>query len=513
MQPVSQTYNPYPADRTVDAEIAFKLVDTQAARNAAPAAAGADPVSNLAQIIREENRAGGRWSTLEPGLWLLDGTFHTLPETLDQEPMGLWTQLSGDDGTFDTSPLLTLTLSEPASSVGFTLHFDDQADQWPGEVGVQVWLGGTLLAEKTLQNYGPTMLIDLPLDGYDKVAFTFLKTAWPRRRVRLYSVLFGIVQKFTGASLVSAAWTAGASAGGESLPARELVFTFDNGDQKYNLINPNGLYRYLQDGQEIDSALLIGGEKISMGVHHFQKAEAKDGALTAEITASDRILWLDSESYEVGADGFWPLTQAVAAVLGEKIPLDMPAALGARLVNRCIPKGTTKREALRFLAQAARCACWMGRDGVLLFRELTLGEAVDTLDGTNLETMDGVSVTQPVDKVVLRVVNEFYWSGVEEAIKTQTKEYTAGTGNHVLTVQNPCAYDGQAVAAWLLETKKRRLRYTCTGRGNPALEVGDTVTIFNAYDEAGPGAVTGYEAVYDGGLTETLEALGPAWAN
>lgn len=512
MQPVSQTYNPYPADRAVDAEIAFKLVDTRAAQNATPTASGVEPVSNLSQLVQEENRAGGKWATMEPGIWLLDGTWEVLPDDLSQEPMGLWSVLSSPDGTFSQAPSLTMTLSAPASSVGFTLHFDHMAAQWPEEVRVQVWLGSALLTDRTLGNDGPTLLVNLPLDGYDKVTFTFPKTAWPQRRVRLYSVLFGIVQKFTGESLVSVTWTAGASASGESLPAREMAFTFDNGDQKYNLINPNGLYRYLQDGQEIDSALLIGGERISMGSHYFQKAEAKDEALTAEITASDRILWLDNETFEDGADGAWPLSEAVTALVGSEIPVDIPADIGGRLVGKSIPEGTAKREALRFLAQAARCACWMGRDGVLLFREMAMGAPVDTLDGSNLETMDGVSVTQPVDKVVLRVVNEFHWSGVDEEIKTQTKEYTAGEGSNVLTVQNPCAYDGQAVAAWLLSMKQRRLQYTCTGRGNPALEVGDTVTIFNAYDEAGAGVVTGYEAAFDGGLTETLEALGPAWS-
>lgn len=512
MQPVNPTFEPYSTDRFVDAEITFKLVDIRAAGNASPSVTGKEPVSNLSQLVREDNRARGRWATMEPNLWLLDRTWGFLPESLNQEPMGLWTVLSGPDRQFAANPTLTMTLSAPASSVGFTLHFDELAEQWPAEVRVRAWLSGRQLADQTLPNNVPTMLIHLPLDGYDKVSFEFRKTAWPYRRVRLYSMLFGIVQRFTGESLVEASWTAGCSPTGEALPTRELIFTFDNADRKYNLINPNGLYRYLQDGQEMESALVIGGESVDMGTHYFQKAEAKDGALTAELTGNDRILWLDGETYEEGADGSWTLAAAVAAVLGPDVTLDIPSALGSRLVRKNIPRGTTKREAVRYLAQAARCTCWMRRDGVFVFRELTIGNPVDALDGTNMEAMDGVVVSQPVDKVILRVVNEYYWNSISDEYQTRTTEYTAGTGTHPITINNPCAHDGQAVADWILKVRQRRLEYCCVSRGNPAVEVGDTMTIYNAYDEAGAGVVYGYEAVYDGGLTETIEALGPAWS-
>ena len=84
----------------------------------------------------------------------------------------------------------------------------------------------------------------------------------------------------------------------------------------------------------------------------------------------------------------------------------------------------------------------------------------------------------------------------------------AGSGSKVKAYSNPCAVDGQAVAEWLLETLQHRLQYAPTTRGNPAVEIGDTITIYNAYDAAGNAVVTGQKLIYDGGLTAQTEAVG-----
>lgn len=498
MQQTSEGYSPYLDTRIVDVSIVFKLLDTEAADNAVPFASGAEPISSISQLTSENNRPSVKWATLERNLWILDGTWDILPEDTAGEGIGLWTVLSDGDGQFSVPPMLTMVLLEPASSIGFTLRFDELAEQWPASVLITAYSGESILSERAFSVAGPVLKAPLPVEGYDRVTFAFPTTAAPYRRVRLYSVLFGIIQEFDRTSIVSASWVAGASPETEEFPSRELTFTFDNADRKYNLINPEGLYRYLQDGQIIESGIRIGGELVDMGRHYFQKAAAKDSALTAEITANDRAYWLDRETYDSGSTGTWAFGDAVFSVLGEAAQADIPPEIQSRMVNRCIPTGTSKREAVRLLSQAARCACWIDRMGRYVFRELLPGASVDVLDQNNMPNMDGISVADRVDSVVLKVRNEFA-SGSSELV------FTAGNGPNTVTVDNPCAYDGQTVADWLLAAMQRRLRYSCENRGNPAVEIGDTITIYNAYDEAGDAVVTGYEFSYDGGLTAKTE--------
>lgn len=116
--------------------------------------------------------------------------------------------------------------------------------------------------------------------------------------------------------------------------------------------------------------------------------------------------------------------------------------------------------------------------------------------------MDGVSVSELVDCIKLTVTNDF----------AETEEtYTSGDGSNVESYANCCAKEGQAVADWLLAVAQRRLAFECSNRGNPAVEIGDTITVYNAYDQSQLAAVEELELVYDGGLEATTKALGGTW--
>ena len=498
MKKVSDTYNAYPDSRKVDVKISFRLLDEAASQHATINHNGAEKLCDVSQVLTEENASLGKYATLEKDFWALDGTWRTLP---DQTINGYWsTALSGSDCTFEIPPTLTLSLSQAATSIGFSLRFDDQVESWPASVKITVYSGTTVLQEKTVSNDGTLLAADMPVENYDKVSFEFLKSDKPYRRIKIYEVLFGIVQQFDSDNIVTATFKAGCTIDSESVPTRELVFVFNNQDKKYNFVNPKGIYRYLKNDQEIHAQILIDGEPVDMGTHYFTRAEAKDDALTAEITANDPIYWLDNETYEEGTWGQWTLNEALEALLGGKFELDVPTVIGERMVNKCIPLETSKREALQLLAQAVRCSCWVDRLGKLVFRELSISDqAVDILTEDNMESMDGISTSENYDRIDLTVRDVF---------SNSEKTFISGEGTNIYRATNPCVYNGQAVADWLLSIKRYRLQYDCISRGNPAVEVGDTITIYNAYDEPKNALVYEYEITFDGGLTEETKAIG-----
>lgn len=498
MQPVSNTYNPYTDERFVGISVTFKLLDLEAAGQATPSSNGAEGFSDLMQLLSGAAQSPGKIMTMEDNLVQTDGTWDIMPDGME---VPYWsTALSGEDGTFPTPPTLTMTLSASASSIGFSLTFDEPAGCWPSLVRITAYRANTQLARKEFSNDGPVLAADMPVQDYDRVVVEFLETPVPYRRIKLYGFLFGIIQEFTADTIVSATWQFGASLDCSSIPSRELVFTFDNQDRKYNFLNPSGLYAYLQEGQVIESYLIVNGERVKMGDHYYTTAEAADEALTAQITANDPVLRLDDETYDKGQSGTWTFREAVADILGADAVLDMTDEIAARAVGRAIPLETTKREALQLVSQAARCACWTDRAGAYVFRDLVAGEPVDTLDDDNCESLANIKVTEFYNCVKLTVSDDFS--------EAEPVEYTAGTGTKIKTYSNPCVVDGQAVADWLLAANRRRLLYTPPNRGNPALEVGDTMTIYNAYDEAGTAVLTGQTLTYDGGLRAETEAVG-----
>jgi len=501
MQQVSANYSPYTDVRSIGISISFALIDTAASGNTTVTDNGAEQFSKVAQLIAAEVKSPGKIMTMEDDLVQTDGTWIPMPDGMI---VPYWsTALSDERGSFSSPPTLTMNLSAPASSAGFTMLFDDPAKCWPGTVRITAYSGDSRLAQQEFTVTEAILVANMPVDDYDTVKVEFLNTPAPYRRIKMYQFIFGIIQEFDQSMVVTAEFEYGVSIDCSSIPSRKLTFTFDNKDKQYNFLNPTGIYKYLQNGQSVYTGISINSESVNTGQFAFQKATASDDALTAQITANDYVMRLEKDKYTGGQSGTWTLTEAVSAILGDDIQTDIPASLASVIVGKAIPADSTKREALRLVSQAAQCTCWCDRDGVFVFRDLVIGTSVDTLTSDNMYGLSGISVGEFYDCVKLTVDDSYS--------ESDPVEYVAGSGVNVKTYSNPCAINGQQVANWLLATLQRRLQYDPSNRGNPAVEIGDTITIYNAFDAAENAVVTGQTLTYNGGLKANTKALGAAW--
>lgn len=508
MRQQSAAYAPFPAVRSVDFRVTFELIDTEANGNATVTSSGYESFTAPENLLNDVSEAAGKWATLENNLWALDGTFENLPAS-DAGDNGWWSEaVSGADAKFseDSLPEIYFTFSAPVSTIGFSLFFDEKAEQFPTKIRfVATGADGKTISDKTVETSGASQIINMPIKDYTALQISFLETFLPFRRVKMQEIIFGIIQRFDKDNLASAKLKYGADLAAETFPSRELTFTFDNSDKKYNLLNPTGIYEYLQDRQEITAAVRIGGEDVDMGKFYFTAAAAKDSAVTAQITANDIVLELDGETFDTGSNTTKTLSLAVADVLaGKNVQTSFEGDLGAAVVGMTIPTGTTKREAIRLLAQAAMCSVWVDRDGVMRFANLSVAEtAASELTADELYSYDGVSVSAKVDAVVVKSQNPFV-DGAEEQV------YIAGTSGAAKTISNPCvtAAAGQAVAEWLLSCYKRRKSYSVKNRCDPAVEVADTIKIADAYGQSGNAAVTEISISYDGGVYANTSAIG-----
>jgi len=503
MQSASPAYDPYSDVRWVGFNIRFELLDENAKDTAVPTVSGAESISQLEQLTDETTIMSGKYATLEPNSWLLGGGHKIMPDDVSEVQTGWWCDvLSDEEGAFSSPPSLSFYFGGiSVDTIGYMLYFDSTADSYPDSIRVTTYASNqtTIIQQKTFTNNKHNCVIDMPVQGYYKVKFEFLTTSKPHRRVRLAECFFGIVQDFDGDSLEAVYITYGADLISEAFPSRQLDFTFENLDKKYNFINPNGLYAYLQQGQDIYAKAIINGEKVDMGVFEYTAAQASDDEVTGRIIANDIVLLSLESVFNGGSNTTVTLQNAVSAVLAG-IDIETSLAYPSYAVSMAIPQGTTRREALRMLAQAARCAIWIDRNGVLQIRPLITSEtADDELNADNMPSMGGVGVSEPVDCVELTVRNEY--------AETETL-YTAGAGRRVKAVENPCAHNGQEVADWILAQCNRRIRYDNQNRCNPAVEIGDTLKIHDAYSENRNAVVIGQDISFDGGLSARTKAVG-----
>ena len=412
MVQTSNTYNPYAYVRHCDIKAVFELIDVNAHLIATVTASDFCELSRFRQTHDRIESMSVKYASMECDYWRLDGTF-ILPKKNDTVSQnGWWSErISNEDGVFADSPQLTFTWQSNRKSVGFTICFDDKAEEYPTLFKVYAYdYTGFLIGETTVHNNSVRCFVDLPVDGYRTLVFEFLETAKPVRRVRVAEVLFGAVWQFDRENIVSASLETAFSATSENLPVSEFNIIIDNSAKEWNMANPAGIYAYLQQQQPIKLWFAINSEWVFMGQYYFTSATAEDDALTARITAHDKIYQLDRIKYRGSASESWAFSQAIEAVLdysGISIEFSIPTDIGSRLISGTLPEDISCRDAVKILSQAGRCSCNINRNGVLTFFDpLTEQEPLDILDFDKMSSMPKIFVGEKVNVVELVVRKE-----------------------------------------------------------------------------------------------------------
>lgn len=350
------------------------------------------------------------------------------------------------------------------------------------------------------------------VQNYRAVEFTFYGTNLPRRMLRLAEIDFGVSKHFNRDSIKNARIKYGMAPDSSAFPAKEIVFTFDNSDGEFNVLSPIGVYQYWRNGQVLTARIKVGDEIVPMGLFYVTKAEIGENRLLAKVTAHDPCYQLANQKFypmELAAAETVRLDQAVPrALIGSDLAVDY-GGLGAEPVSVAVRDTHDKRVILRYLAQAVRAALWIDRDNVLRFRRISTAEEDGSITADELYGWSGVSISEEYTGVTLTVNRELQKDADGNDV---TETYRSGVldseGTHTATYENPCvaAASGQAVADWLLVTANRRKKYAVKNRCDPAVEIGDTLVIADAFHNDDRAVVTGLDIEFDGGLSCVTEA-------
>lgn len=535
MRVQSETYDPFRPVRRVGIRAEIAIIDADAKPNASASSDTTESPSDPAQTIDENVQNPQTYATLERNAWILDGNHRMMDASASD--LGWWSSsVSGDDGTFTETCGVVYDFTVDVKTVGLALHFIPGFHPAAGGMRILAYdADGALAADVTNTAGLPDEEVVFSA-VYRRLEITFTMTALPGRRIRLTEIDFGLTQRFDDDTISEAEMRYKTDPVSASIPFGQCRLTVDNADRRWNLLNPQGIYQYLEEGQRISIWISVDGEDVYMGMFSFQSVEARDSALTAKITAADPIAALDDIEYNDGRCASAVFSDAIAEVLdGTEIECEFDNDIGDASVMMSVPKNTTRREAVRMLTQAVMGCVYADRTGILRFcRPPTELEAVTetvqipivTSDGYELYTSDGyqiviegegdatpeltpnelydydgITISEPVG-VVRLIVNDSY-SDTEIT-------YTAGESGKEITVKNPCvaSENGDAVAAWLLKRYKRRKQYGVKNRCDPASELLDYVRIYDAYGQNDISMITGITISYNGGLSAETEAIG-----
>lgn len=505
--------NAYPDTRWVGLRLRFEFLDPDAAELAIPYSSSQDATSHIDQCL-DNNEELQKYATLELNRWGLGCGYKIMPEDISSMQTG-WVcdVLSGVDGVFAVPPYLEFRFPGNQSSVGFTITFDKAANEYPSEFTVTAYDADDVVCGTIhMKTFSPKVVVPMPTLNYRRVVFTFEKTAAPYRRVRVSEVIFGIIEIFGSEDVTTASLLYELDPIAESLPSCRLSVKINNSDRRFNMINPDGIYAYLQQPQAFTVSMGIGPSKediqyCSMGEFYFATASAEDGGLTAEITAYDWFYWMEQGTFNNTTAGICTLAELVTSILADaNIDCEVIYSnnAGTCAVNQYLV-GQTHRETLRLAVQAAGCTAFFDRTGRLNITALSDSTASDVLDNNNMSEPPKVSVDEAVNTVRLVVKDEV---NKKETVYTASN-ISEGDMPQIKTISNPlvAAVNGQAVADWLLSRCQGRLTYRTRERGNPETALTDTVRIYDFFNVNRTAVITRQLFSYDGGLSAESEAI------
>lgn len=157
------------------------------------------------------------------------------------------------------------------------------------------------------------------------------------------------------------------------------------------------------------------------------------------------------------------------------------------------------------MAQAAMCILFVDRNGVLRFIEPELDTVADhDLIRDCMTAEPTVSVKDKYNAVEIRRRDE-YAGTEEETVKISAA--ASGEVELVKSISNPLINDLTAYANFALAWVQHRTEFDIRYRGNPLLELGDTLKVYDVFGVNGNALAYDMQLNFNGGLNGSIKAI------
>lgn len=282
-------------------QITYHAAD-DAAQTDAIASSGSQTVfSNVASITDLDISAPGNYATAETNFWVLDGSLGIVP---DSEPYQECGYVSGECVSSFNHPTITFSFSKSHEEKipGLTIIWSEILNEWAKSFKVSAYKGTALLLEKQIDNNDSAETsIEFEISNYDSVIIEILEWCIPNRRARISQVEFGQRVKFSKTDLLSYSHKSKRDPISGQLSKDSISFSVDNSDQKWNPINPDGLYKYLYERQAVfvKYGMDLDGqtEWINGGKFYLSSWNIPSNGITASFEARDALVFLIDSLY------------------------------------------------------------------------------------------------------------------------------------------------------------------------------------------------------------------------
>ncbi len=355
-------------------EALIKIIDVAARESCSYAASSTAFYNEFGELIDDVTEHTRPWGTLEDYQFLLTGTPMIMPDADSEvfaEQNGFVTEEMADaDGNINVT--LTCSYTQQISTVGRTLFFDPSYDAVPSDFTLKYYRTGTVIAEETVTDNTLYMYTsNTAASRYDQLVITFTKMSKPYRRIHLVEDIPGIYVTYADQDVVSLNVTQSVDIFSEELVVGEIDLTIQNITKQLDILNAEGLEKYLQRRQPIQVVLHLvfpdnTKESILVAYWELSTWKSNKGALDATFTIRDPIDKLTASEYIKGTipssfENFYTLAENVLKDAGVT-NYTIDTALRNIYTKACLPIAEHK-ELLRMIAQASQSVVIPESDG------------------------------------------------------------------------------------------------------------------------------------------------------
>jgi len=503
----------YAPTRRTSARVTFDISDVTAADDASATVTSEAEISRKHQMTNQI-RDRHAYATFEPDYWRLDGSFVLPPKV--SEPgfeVGWYSDaFSGADGSFSPAQVIDFTFTEPHSSIGLTITFDEPANEYATDFDVVAYDASNNVIKdiKVRGNTNARCVVEDGMADYERIVITLLKWCKPHRRAKITEVSFGVVRVYDN-QLFRVNLLEEIDPISAQVPSNEFKFVVDNSSREFNILNPTGSYKFLQERQALVVELGVETtpnffEYVNMGLYFLTDWQSDEGSLTTTFTARNRIDFLPAveiENKTPTSTNLHALAMSLITTIGlEKYRLD-PALENISTLG--VYKAQTYRQLFQNIAVAGRCVMFVDREDFLNIVRLPDTPPVHTIEMDQMYAEPQINLEKLVSRVEVN-----YYSDADTITGTYV-ETGPVPGGATLKVENTLINTEQhakAVAEWIMVEANKRAIFDANWRQNPALEPGDIVTIEDVYGANKSSRIIWQEFEYTGALRGKTKSKG-----
>jgi hypothetical protein len=509
----------YAPSRSTKGKVTVDISDTTIATDTITTTVTSEStLSNKAQLTDKVRENSYKIATWENDRFKLDGSF-TFADDIIANNLNLgWCSNPLCDSTGVFSPNQTLSFSFGAihNSAGITVTFDTVNNEYASDFDVIAYNSiGTAIWTTNVTNNTKSMLqVFGQFSNYKKIDVVIKKWCKGNRRARIAEIDFGIVNVYTDDNLISLNLIEEVDIISVNIPSPELKFTVDNSDRLFNILNPTGFYKYLQQRQQViaEIGLDIGGsiEWIPVGNYLLWDWTSDEGSLTATFTARTNLDLMNNFTYEnLTAKTSYSLYQmavdlfALCGITNYTIDTTLQSITTNALVQKA-----SCRDILQMIAIAGSANIFVSRSNKIIIKCLptNIGSNSDTISMNEMYEEAKIELQK-----IIKTANVTYFTNLTTSA-ISTVNNTGILIGDVLSVENNTLINTSTqatnVANWIINQSNLRSKYMLNWRGNPSHELLDVLSIANSYGSNMSAYVTKTEIDYQGYLSAKTESRG-----